>query len=119
MGTRSLTFTYDNQEGTIMCLYRQYDGYPEGHGNDLAEILNTTSNNGMECLSASIVAKLKTGAYNVYLYPSDTDDAWQDYEYHVYENRVEVFTHPLGVSEPIFKGTYQEFQEFCKAKEAV
>lgn len=112
MGTRSLTFTHDDQGTKILCLYRQYDGYPEGHGKDLAEILNTTSNNGMECLSASIVAKLKTGAYNVYIYPSETDDAGQDYEYHVYEDQVDVIkTYPEKHS--VFKGTYQEFSEFC------
>jgi hypothetical protein len=113
MGTRSLTFTYDNQGTKILCLYRQFDGYPEGHGKDLAEILNITDNNGMECLSASIVAKLKTGSYNVYIYPSDTKNAWQDYEYHVYEDRVEIHKHFSDTNEPMFKGTYQEFLEFC------
>ena len=118
MGTRSLTFTYDSTGGTIFCLYRQYDGYPEGHGLELAEILDTTSNNGMECLSASIVAKLKTGAYNTYIYPSETDDAGQDYEYHVYEDRVEIRGYPFP-DRVIFSGTYAEFLEFCKSKEAV
>jgi hypothetical protein len=112
MGTRSLTFTHDDQGTKILCLYRQYDGYPEGHGKDLAEILNTTDSNGMECLSASIVAKLKTGSYNVYIYPSDTKDAWQEYEYHVNPNHVEVFkTYPERHS--IFVGNYKAFQEFC------
>ena len=116
MGTRSLTFTYDSTGGTIFCLYRQYDGYPEGHGSDLAEILNNTPNNGMECLSASIVAKLKTGAYNVYIYPSETDDAWQDYEYHVYADRVEIQGRPFP-NRVIFSGTYAEFQAFCKSQD--
>ena len=42
MGTRSLTFVYedtgDGQE-PVMCMYRQYDGYPSGHGAELAEFL--------------------------------------------------------------------------------
>lgn len=118
MGTRSLTFTYDDAGGTIFCLYRQYDGYPQGHGLELAKILNTTDNNGMECLSASIVAKLKTGAYNVYIYPSDTDYAGQEYEYHVYEDRVEVLG-TFGATDEIFSGSYAEFLEFCKIEEAV
>ena len=114
MGTRSLTFTYDREEGVIMCLYRQFDGYPEGHGKDLAEIITTTENNGMECLSASIVAKLKTGAYNVYLYPTDVDDCGQEYEYHIYKDRVEVYSCPFHYDrQPRFTGTYQEFLEFC------
>jgi hypothetical protein len=113
MGTRSLTFTYINSE-KIICLYRQYDGYPEGHGKELATILSTTLSNGMECLSASIVAKLKTGAYNIYLYPTSVKDAWQEYEYHVYEEEVEVIkTYPERHS--IFAGSYSEFMNFCNA----
>ncbi len=115
MGTRSLTFTYHNSE-KIMCLYRQYDGYPEGHGKELAEILVTTESNGMECLSASIVAKLKEGLGNIYLYPTSVKDAWQDYEYHVYEDAVDVIkTYPQRHS--IFAGSYSEFMEFCKSKQ--
>ena len=112
MGTRSLIFTYDRDGEKIMCLYRQYDGYPEGHGTDLAEILNNTESNGMECLSASIVAKLKTGAYNIYLYPTDVESCGQEYEYHIYKDRVEILD-TYGATEEIFTGTYQEFQEFC------
>jgi hypothetical protein len=116
MGTRSLTFTHDERGTNVLCLYRQFDGYPEGHGSDLAEILNNTNNNGMECLSASIVAKLKTGAYNIYIYPSDTKDAGHDYEYHVNPNHVEVFkTYPER--ESIFVGNYQAFKTFCKSQD--
>lgn len=115
MGTRSLTFTYHNSE-KIMCLYRQYDGYPEGHGKELAEILLIAEPNGMECLSATVVAKLKTGWGNVYLYPTSVKDAWQDYEYHVYEDAVDVIkTYPQRHS--IFAGSYSEFMEFCKSKQ--
>ena len=114
MGTRSLTFVYTEQGDTIVCLYRQYDGYPEGHGKELATILSTTLSNGMECLSASIVAKLKTGAYNIYLYPTSVNDAWQEYEYHVYEEEVEVIkTYPERHS--IFAGSYSEFMNFCNS----
>lgn len=112
MGTRSLTYTYDTEGEKIMCLYRQFDGYPEGHGSDLAEILNNTGSNGMECLSASIVAKLKTGAYNFYLYPVTVGDCGQEYEYHVMKDHVEVFTTYLEAKQ-IFSGSYREFQEFC------
>ena len=115
MGTRSLTFTHSTTGTKILCLYRQYDGYPEGHGADLAEILTTTESNGMECLSASIVAKLKTGAYNIYLYPTDTVDAWQEYEYHINPNHVEVFkTYPERHN--IFVGNYHEFKSFCESQ---
>lgn len=115
MGTRSLTFTYDRGE-KIMCMYRQYDGYPEGHGAELAKMLTTTESNGMLCLSATIVAALKTGWGNIYLYPITTKDAWQEYEYHVHEDQVEIIkTYPESRS--IFMGSYSEFMEFCKAKQ--
>ncbi len=38
MGTRALTFVYEG-ETPIINLYRQYDGYPAGHGAELAEFL--------------------------------------------------------------------------------
>ena len=46
MGTRALTFVYDSYKEElgeivyrpIINLYRQYDGYPSGHGVELAEI---------------------------------------------------------------------------------
>lgn len=114
MGTRSLTFTYGSNGEKLLCMYRQYDGYPEGHGKELATILQTTLSNGMECLSASIVAKLKTGAYNIYVYPTNTRNAEQDYEYHIHANYVEVVkTYPKRHS--IFKGTDSEFLNFCNS----
>ena len=38
MGTRSLTYVYDVKT-PVVCMYRQYDGYPSGHGQELAEFL--------------------------------------------------------------------------------
>ena len=40
MGTRSLTFVYDGEQ-PIINMYRQFDGYPSGHGQELAEFLNS------------------------------------------------------------------------------
>ena len=48
MGTRSLTFVYDSYRMNIGKLvhepiinfYSQYDGYPTGHGAELAEFLS-------------------------------------------------------------------------------
>ena len=41
MGTRSLTYIKDEYtDKNIICMYRQYDGYPSGHGLDLAAFLN-------------------------------------------------------------------------------
>jgi hypothetical protein len=79
MGTRSLTIVLDdNQE--LCRIYRQYDGYPSGHGLDLAKLCNVTLvngynhdqkagkfANGIGCLAAQIIAGLKDGIGNVYL----------------------------------------------------
>jgi len=69
MGTRSITkVVEDGQE--ICRIYRQYDGYPEGHGLDLAKLCNVKltngisgdgagTANGMGCLAAQIILGLK------------------------------------------------------------
>ena len=47
MGTRCLTFVYDNKL-PILNLYRQFDGYPSGHGQELGEFLkNLEITNGI------------------------------------------------------------------------
>jgi len=102
MGTRSLTKvieTYKDKKGKrtkekIMCMYRQYDGYLKGHGEELANFLSefTITNgivvnegrktaNGMGCLSAQLVSHFKTDVGNIYLYSPDTEDVWEDYTY--------------------------------------
>lgn len=87
MGTRSLTFVYDT-DAILMNMYRQFDGYPSGHGLELAEFLNSFEAivngipvgdkrkmaNGMGCLTAQLVANFKDGAGGFYLYPADATD---------------------------------------------
>jgi hypothetical protein len=132
MGTRSLTYVYDNDEQPIMCMYRQFDGYPTGHGLELAEfllpfkIVNGYSGdvkmgkvaNGMGCLAAQLVGNFKTDVGNFYLYaPRLKIDAMQEYEYHVTENSVKVLLSGYGESEEvIFEGSYEEFFDFCREK---
>lgn len=93
MGTRSLTILpgFDGQETAV--LYRQMDGYPSGHGRELAEFLagSTVVNglagdsgkvfNGPDCLSASIVASFKDGPGGIYLMRADTRDVGEEYRY--------------------------------------
>ena len=98
MGTRSLTFVYDG-ETPIINMYRQYDGYPTGHGAELAEFLapfhmvnglgfdeTRKVANGMGCLAAQLVSNFKDGAGGFYLYPTSAVDCGQDYEYHIFDN---------------------------------
>ena len=103
MGTRSLTRvfeTYTNRNNKVvkqklLTMYRQYDGYPSGMGMDLAnflesgEVVNGIGNqnhrvfNGAGCLAAQLVAELKEGAGNIYIYPINARDCGEEYEYHI------------------------------------
>ena len=127
MGTRCLTFVYDDSstdDGSaeaIMCIYRQFDGYPSGHGHELAQFLNSKTlvngykdknsaeANGMGCLAAQLIVQLKHGVGGIYIYPVASTDCFQDYEYHVYENNV-IVKDPTAV---IFEGTWKQFAQFC------
>lgn len=148
MGTRSLTIVYDNyrdEEGQIiqrpiLNLYRQYDGYPSGHGSELAEFLrefaaitngismNETRKtaNGMGCLAAQIVAHFKQSAGGFYIHSVEQTECGQDYEYHVYENAerelcVQVRNRGCNMfgltmsdkNEALFDGPVERFFEFC------
>ena len=120
MGTRSLTFVYDG-DVPVINIYRQYDGYPSGHGHELAQFLdsktlvngfgeqNSVEANGMGCLAAQLIVQLKHGVGGIYIYPVSSTDCFQDYEYHVYEDKV-VVKDPTAV---IFEGTWEEFGQFC------
>jgi hypothetical protein len=136
MGTRSLTFVYDgsnSDDGTnepIMCIYRQYDGYPSCHGHELAQFLNSKTlvngysdknsaeANGMGCLAAQLVVQLKHGVGGIYIYaPMTGRDYSQDYEYHVYNDKVIVqncgYGYDSGHNQIIFDGTWEDFAQFC------
>jgi hypothetical protein len=126
MGTRSLTFVYNERGEAIVNLYRQYDGYPSGHGAELAEFLagkrlvNGLSGdtsmvfNGMGCLAASLVAHFKQSAGGFYIYAVTNTDCWQDYEYHVYEDKIVVKNFN---SQEMFSGDWESFSKFCSAEE--
>ena len=148
MGTRSLTFVYSEsvkgeRAEPIVNMYRQFDGYPSGHGAELAEFLSGGKIvnglrfgeegkffNGMGDLAAQMVANFKDGAGGFYLYPVSAKDCGQDYEYHILnvdgEFKIEVYycgCNMFGNSgdpedvEVVFSGALSEFVEFCKEKE--
>ena len=133
MGTRSLTkiiSTWENKKGTkqrkpITCMYRQYDGYLDGHGLDLASFLSqfTIVNgigmdeerkiaNGMDCLAAQIIAHFKNGPGDIYLMHPDTKDVWEDYQYEVEEdenkNLLITVYEVYNESKEVFHGTPEE-----------
>ena len=147
MGTRSLTFVYEKYgqiQKPVVNMYRQYDGYPTGHGAELAEFLSSGRMvnglaqtktvkeivfNGMGCLAAQMITNFKQTPGGFYIHPVDVRECGQDYEYHVSEKKdglyVEVYycgCNMFGVSsgeesQLIFQGYLKECTEFCKEKE--
>jgi hypothetical protein len=145
MGTRSLTTfveTYKDNSGKkvkneIVTMYRQYDGYMEGHGKELAdflaggELVNGISVmydkvvfNGMGCLSAQVVAHFKDGAGGFYLQRANKDSG-EEYRYKVIgdfdtkEITIEVFEvgyinakgDYINKTRKIFSGSPKQLQE--------
>ena len=118
MGTRSLTKvieTWKDESGKkqrkpITCMYRQFDGYLDGHGAELAEWLSqyTIVNgikmdhdrnkvfNGMDCLAAQMFAHFKANGCkedgtpvsipgNIYCMHPDAENCWEEYLYEISE----------------------------------
>ena len=110
MGTRSLTIFKDGSD-EIAVLYRQFDGYPSGHGKELRDYLKKFSGvtngiaigekkktaNGMSCLAAQVIAHFKTDVGGFYLYPAGTRDAGEEYRYTVYSNGEPETAAPVGI----------------------
>ena len=132
MGTRSLTRVIPRQKGlsyadghlhpekSVVNIYRQYDGYPEGHGQDLAEFLSEFTivdgfspgsqdkkvANGTGCLAAQLVEYLKEGQVGgVYLEQCNGEpgDSWEEYIYTLYPKE----------GEPTFISIYDVYKEEC------
>ena len=112
MGTRSLTKvinTWEDKSGKkqrkpITTMYRQFDGYLDGHGLELAEWLNqyTIVNgmgmddtgsiaNGMDCLAAQMFAHFKEDAGGIYCMHPDAEDCWEEYLYEISEIDKNIF----------------------------
>jgi hypothetical protein len=144
MGTRALTFVYEG-ERALVNMYRQYDGYPSGHGLELATFLtrgqlvnglsgkDEVSFNGMSCLAASMIANFKETPGGFYIYSVEETECGQDYEYHVYEGqdsegereiRVRVTDRGCNMfgltmsdrNEALFDGSAVEFLNYCTEK---
>lgn len=125
MGTRSTTKFYRKLSNGIMVyfggIYRQYDGYPEGHGRDLVELLkgktfvngfNSSQKtnkffNGIECLGAWIIGQLKgEDIGNIYL---TSENSSEEYNYKIYQDE----TKPtIYISIGDFDGTIEEFNKW-------
>lgn len=127
MGTRSTTTvvdaTYGNPE--VLCtLYRQYDGYKQGHGRQLADFLSelTLVNgisrdakkvaNGAGCLAAQMIAFFKTEPGGFYMEKPSANHVY-DYGYNVIVNNSNVSVEVYCWGNMIFAGPLAEFSSWC------
>lgn len=132
MGTRSNTIFVSNRK-QLVNVYRQCDGYLDGHGLELANFLNGLKlvngltgepdvANSVPCLAAQFICKFKaeSGAGGIYIdAPTNTPD--NDFTYIVSGGigddieplplKIDVFEY----STHIFSGSVAEFLEFCKS----
>lgn len=112
MGTRSLTVFLDESDKEIVVMYRQMDGYPKVHGQELADFLKGMAltngysladvgknnvANGACCLVAQAIMHFKAKVNQhmkkdypnpgsiggIYLYPAGTRDAGEEWIYTV------------------------------------
>lgn len=145
VGTRSITVVHDEDIGKLVAMYRQFDGYPEGHGRELLNFLSEFKivngipleamlkgremlkvANGMGCLAAQIVAHFKDehGIGGIYLVPEQQDLI--DYTY-IISGKAHT---PLIMlvyewwkyneeNKPIFEGSLVEFAQYLEKLEAV
>lgn len=152
MGTRSLTRVIETWRGDdekekkelLVTMYRQYDGYPSGHGSELANFIKSgrvvngipmgdTGKvfNGASCFAAQMISHFKgEKAGGIYIYSNSTKDAGQDYEYHVFVdfNRRTIklicfkqgYTNKLGKyvdkKRKLFEGTADEFIQYLESE---
>lgn len=146
MGTRCLTRVFDSSqdgEREILCLYRQFDGYPDGHGKELGQFVSGLriidgirfgldeqggTANGMGCLAAQLVAhfKLKPRPGGVvggfYIHAPGTKNVGEDYVYEVRADRfrclrIEGFDETYREVE-LYNGLASGFAAACETLEA-
>jgi hypothetical protein len=133
MGTRSLTKVIDEDGNVLVNMYRQYDGYPSGHGLELANFLYGTVivnglgmerpkklANGAGCLAAQMVAHFKTEPGGIYLMPIDSNSCCQDYEYKVQvraDLSVAVTVLDCSDNATTYCGDVEKFHQFCEKEE--
>jgi len=86
MGTRSITVIKDSDGNKIIEMYKQYDGYPEGLGEELLDFVNSGQLvngismgqpkkvfNGISCFAAQLIHHFKIEAGGIYLHAPTRD----------------------------------------------
>jgi hypothetical protein len=149
MGTRSTTHVFETDEPGavtpqmlknakhVVSIYRQFDGYPEGHGKDLAAFASKftivngfgggmkmgTHANGGGCFGAQLIRRFKRELGNIYI---TTQDDRQAYDYFLYvragewgfgsKPATESFVHLIVKrdADVIFDGPVKEYKAWLK-----
>ncbi len=100
MGTRSITHIYETDElgqDLVCSFYRQYDGYPSGHGQDLADWLKDkflvngigadfikgTHHNRAGQMAIELIHHIKQST-SVELIPTGSEDHGEDFIYKIF-----------------------------------
>jgi len=124
MGTRSLIHILDDDGKVLTTIYRQYDGYPAGMGNDIKENLGgktvvngyndpETQVNGMGCAAAMLIAGLKDGCGNVYIFEAGASDVGEEFVYTLSTDSgkilLELQSLREGVTATLYSGLLDEF----------
>lgn len=130
MGTRSQTTISSAGDEPFVCIYRHFDGYPDGHGLELFHFLSKIKivngfapgsklgeiANGVGCLAAQLVAYLKNDVGGIYI---QRHNGFEEFTYDIVIGREESgFEIRLKVhcyEDKIFEGDLKEFGEFCSA----
>lgn len=130
MGTRSITRVVDasfNRNEPLIAMYRQMDGYPSGHGAELAEFLkgmvvvngygNRTpprAANGAGCLAAQMVAHFKDGIGRIYINQPNCENEEYNYTITVAHDAPILVKCQDSGGRVLFDGDASEFADFCK-----
>jgi hypothetical protein len=127
MGTRSIVHVKDGRK-TIVTLYRQFDGYPSGMGDDIKRILNNgeveilngyggyskcpSNFNGMGCLAAFLIGELKEQKIgNVYIIPTNSSGHGEEYVYTISQknNQIHIKVQDDWNKTILFNGLLKDF----------
>lgn len=135
MGTRSVTKFIEQsidfktkkvKKTTLAAIYRQYDGYPSGHGKDLADFLKAGKLvngigpgqenvfNGIGCLAAQVIKHLKDGPGGLYI-TSVKDE--QEFNYEVigdFDTQEMTLIAKDRKGKVLFKGHPKDFDKFLE-----
>lgn len=124
MGTRSLTYIYDNKGQVLCVLYLQFDGYLDGYGANLESFLSEYKFSEEAGKPISIIdmgdlamkficnfSKEEFG-YGCMISPLSTSSIYhgQEWEYHVYCDKIRVIE--IGNKER--EVSWEEFTLLCK-----